>query len=147
MNIQGVVRAFRPEDRDQAAEIWLAANTSAHAFLPAEVWQEHLPDLRNALVQATVFVCEREGRLCGFIGLQGSYIAGLFVDPKLQGQGIGSLLLSECQKRFDCLSLDVFAENPRAKRFYEQHGFSAGEPKPSGFPPHLEHRMEWQKNA
>ena len=97
MNIQGIVRAFRPEDLDQAAEIWLAANTNAHAFLPAEVWQEHLPDLRNALVQATVFVCEREGRLCGFIGLQGSYIAGLFVDPKLQGQGIGSLLLSDCQ--------------------------------------------------
>ena len=87
MNIQGIVRAFRPEDLDQAAEIWLAANTNAHAFLPAEVWQEHLPDLRNALVQATVFVCEREGSLCGFIGLQGSYIAGLFVDPKLQGQG------------------------------------------------------------
>ena len=42
MNIQGIVRAFRPEDLDQAAEIWLAANTSAHAFLPAEVWQEHL---------------------------------------------------------------------------------------------------------
>jgi len=73
MNIQGIVRAFRPEDLDQAAEIWLAANTSAHAFLPAEVWQEHLPDLRESLVQATVFVCEREGRLCGFIGLQGSY--------------------------------------------------------------------------
>ena len=133
MKIQGIVRAFRPEDLDQAAEIWLAANTNAHAFLPAEVWQEHLPDLRESLVQATVFVC--------------SYIAGLFVDPKLQGQGIGSLLLSDCQKRFDCLSLDVFAENPRAKRFYERHGFSAGEPKPSGFPPHLEHRMEWQKNA
>lgn len=42
MNIQGIVRAFRPEDLDQAAEIWLAANTNAHAFLPAEVWQEHL---------------------------------------------------------------------------------------------------------
>lgn len=147
MKSESMVRAFRPEDLDRVIEIWLMANTGAHSFIPAHVWEGHLPDLRDALTQATVFVCESEGKLCGFIGLQGSYLAGLFVDPAMQGQGIGSLLLSDCQKRFDRLSLDVFAENPRAKRFYERHGFFAGEPKPSEFPPHLEYRMEWEKTV
>lgn len=147
MKSKGVVRAFQLKDLDRVIEIWLAANTSAHAFIPPKVWMDNLPDLRNALTQAAVSVYESEGKLCGFIGLQDSYIAGLFVDPTMQGHGIGSLLLGDCQSRYNRLSLDVFAENPRAKRFYERHGFSAGAPKPSGFPPHLEHRMDWEKTT
>ncbi len=50
----------------------------------------------------------------------------LYVDPQQTGQGIGAALLAECFEAFPeakAFRLEVDAQNPGAKRFYERHGF------------------------
>lgn len=50
----------------------------------------------------------------------------LYVDPARTGEGIGAALLDECFEAFPeakAFRLEVDAQNPGAKRFYERHGF------------------------
>ena len=56
------------------------------------------------------------------------YIAGVAVDEKFRGQGIGSLILNKGinmarQKGCKRVVLDVGLDNPGAKRLYERTGF------------------------
>jgi putative acetyltransferase len=46
----------------------------------------------------------------------------LFVDPQALGGGIGGRLLAEAQAR-GALTLECFARNARARRFYEKAGW------------------------
>jgi len=72
-----------------------------------------------------VIVAELDGEIAGFAAVVGGELDGLFVEPDLWGRGIGRALADaathEARKRG--LALKVIA-NPRARRFYEQCGFS-----------------------
>ena len=59
----------------------------------------------------------------GFIGLQDDCIAGFFIDRAFQSQGLGKKLLDYVKERYDHLTLDVFARNDGAVRFYTREGF------------------------
>lgn len=63
------------------------------------------------------------------------YINALAVFPQYRGQGLGGALLSIAQERAraagcDSLSLQVFAENERAFRFYQRHGYAVVDRRP-----------------
>ncbi len=63
------------------------------------------------------------------------YVNALAVFPQYQGQGLGGKLLSIAQERAqavgcDTLSLQVFAENERAFRFYQRHGYELADRRP-----------------
>lgn len=65
--------------------------------------------------------------LLGFILLDipRAILEQIVVAPSLFGSGVGAFLLDEAKRRCPGgLSLDVNADNPRALRFYEKHGFS-----------------------
>jgi ribosomal protein S18 acetylase RimI-like enzyme len=53
------------------------------------------------------------------------YLPWFGVDPALQGQGVGSALLTECLAMVDEDHLPAYLEspNPRNISFYERHGF------------------------
>ena len=56
------------------------------------------------------------------------YICGMAVDEEYRGEGIGTGLLDEAERSgrrlgFRKLSLVVFEQNVRARRWYERHGF------------------------
>ena len=59
----------------------------------------------------------------GFIGLQDDCIAGFFIDRAFQSQGLGKRLLDYVKERYGRLTLDVFAKNEGAVRFYTREGF------------------------
>lgn len=82
-----MVRKFRPEDLDRVMEIWLDANLEAHSFLPERYWRDHLEEVRAALPAAQVFVYQDWEGLQGFVGLTGSYLAGLFVRRAARSRG------------------------------------------------------------
>jgi ribosomal protein S18 acetylase RimI-like enzyme len=57
------------------------------------------------------------------------YVSMLAVVPEAEGQGIARQLMAAAEDwarshGFRCLSLDVFASNERARRFYDRIGFS-----------------------
>ena len=76
-----MIRALEKSDVGRTAEIWLDTNIRAHSFIPAEYWQENFEPVREMLLQTEIYVYEEENpkEIQGFIGLDGTYIAGIFV--------------------------------------------------------------------
>ena len=71
-----------------------------------------------------------DGVVKGFIKIEGTYIARLFVEPVLQNGSIGSQLLEFAVKEHNADHLWALQKNEKAIRFYERHGFFAtGEKK------------------
>ena len=71
-----------------------------------------------------------DGVVKGFIKIEGTYIARLFVEPVLQNGSIGSRLLEYAMKEHHADHLWALEKNTKAIRFYERHGFTAtGEKK------------------
>ena len=72
-----------------------------------------------------------DGVVKGFIKVEGTYIARLFVEPVLQNASIGSRLLEYAIQEHNADHLWALEKNEKAIRFYERHGFIVtGEKKP-----------------
>ena len=66
----------------------------------------------------------------GFIKIEETYIARLFVEPVLQNASIGSRLLEYAIREHNADHLWALEKNTKAIRFYERHGFAVtGEKK------------------
>jgi len=70
-----------------------------------------------------------DGVVKGFIQIDGSKIAKLFVEPVLQGNGIGAKLLDYAVAQKQVNHLWALEKNVKAIRFYERHGFHVTEEK------------------
>ncbi|MDJ0931749.1 GNAT family N-acetyltransferase [Breoghania sp.] len=118
------IRPYARSDMTVLSSIWFEASREAHAFLGEEFLRSQRAAIEETyLPGADVWVACLNGVPVGFIGLLGSFIGGLFVDPKAQGQGIGRALLAHAQALKGELSLEVYAENTRACAFYRRLGF------------------------
>lgn len=117
------IRPLRQTDLDAVMRLWLAANTEAHAFIPRSYWESHVQQVRQALLHAHVRVYEQGGQICGMIGLQQDYIAGLFVQREWRSHGIGHALLQAVKAGHQTLTLSVYRQNQGAVRFYRREGF------------------------
>lgn len=65
-----------------------------------------------------------DGVVKGFIRMDGTEVRKLFVEPVLQGQGIGAALLEYAIREKNANSLWALEKNVRAIRFYQRHGFA-----------------------
>ena len=64
-----------------------------------------------------------DGVVKGFILVQGGEVRKLFVEPVLQGHGIGAGLLEYAVEHMGAKTLWALAKNTDAIRFYQRHGF------------------------
>ena len=64
-----------------------------------------------------------DGSVKGVIQIENKEIKKLFVEPVLQGNSIGSVLLKYAINKHSASTLWVLKRNIRAIRFYERHGF------------------------
>ena len=118
-----MIRVVQKADITKVADIWLDTNIKAHNFISAQYWESNYEMVKEMLLQAEVYVCESNGEIQGFIGLNGDYIEGIFVCDRLQSQGIGKLLLNFEKESRTQLSLNVYQKNTRAIHFYQREGF------------------------
>lgn len=120
-----MIRNMTAADIDRVMEIWLAATLKSHAFIDEAYWRRNLPAVRDKyLPRSNTILWEEKGQVAGFVSLlDKTYIGGIFVDPALQGKGIGSALILTLQQILPILSLRVYAKNLRAVGFYRRHGF------------------------
>lgn len=65
-----------------------------------------------------------DGAVKGVIQIENNEIKKLFVEPALQGNLIGSVLLKYAIKTHKANTLWALEKNVRAIRFYERHGFT-----------------------
>lgn len=119
-----MIRKLQKSDIDRVAEIWLDTNLKAHDFISEQYWRSNFDMVKEALLQAEVYVYESGGKVQGFIGLDGEYIEGIFVFDGMQSQGIGKALLDYAKSRKSELQLNVYQKNTLAVRFYQREGFS-----------------------
>lgn len=70
-----------------------------------------------------------DGVVKGFIQIAGTEVEKLFVEPALQGQGIGAKLLDYAITEKEVNFLWALEKNVKAIAFYERHGFHVTEEK------------------
>lgn len=141
-----MIKKMELSQLDKVMAIWLDANITAHPFIPAQYWVDHVEPVKGMLPQADIWVYEESGSIEGFIGIMPpSFIAGLFVAPASQSVGIGSRLMDYCKEHYEALHLDVYVQNEKAVRFYLKHGFEIQEKKISDSHQEPEYVMRWVK--
>jgi len=64
-----------------------------------------------------------DGVVKGFILVKDGEVRKLFVEPVLQGQGIGAKLLKYAVEHMGAYALWALEKNEGAIRFYQRHGF------------------------
>ena len=64
-----------------------------------------------------------DGVVKGFMRVHGDELCKLFVEPVLQGRGIGAALLTHAVNTMGVRHLWALEKNTRAIAFYQRHGF------------------------
>ena len=135
-----MIRKMKSTDINRVMDIWLSTNLEAHPFINSNYWYQNLSNVQNAIQQAEVYCSvSANDHIQGFIGLQENYIAGLFIAKEYQSQRPGTKLLNVAKGKHQQLILDVYLENQRAIKFYQQNGFQITNRN------NLEAEMSWLK--
>ncbi len=142
-----MIRTLTSTDIDRVAEIWLDTNIHAHHFISDQYWKKHFPAVKAMFAHAALYVYEDQDGIEGFIGLDGDYIAGLFVCSASQSKGIGKQLLSFVKCLHPRLTLHVYARNTGAVHFYQREGFSIEEEGLDTSTGEKEYAMVWTKET
>lgn len=120
------VRPARADEAAACAEIHILARR-AMTYLPQDLHsdEETREWMRRVIFAGQeVLVAEGDGRIAGFLSLEGDLVSNLYVRPEAQSGGLGAALLAAAKaRRPDGLRLWVFEPNRRAIRFYEREGF------------------------
>lgn len=118
-----MIREFQKSDIEKVADIWLDTNLKAHDFISSQYWLSNFQTVKEMLLQAEIYIFEKENEVQGFIGLSENYIAGIFVQSQFQTKGIGKQLMDFVKDRKKELSLSVYQKNIRAVKFYQRENF------------------------
>jgi len=122
------IRPVQPDDIEPLMLLWLQTSISAHPFIAATYWFESAAMVRDTLVSSAktwVSYHQESGKLSGFISLiNPRFIAALFVEKSLHGQGLAQKLMTEAKSHYPSLLLEVYQQNLRAVAFYRKEDFS-----------------------
>ena len=140
-----MIRKLRTTDLDEVAYIWLHTNKKAHDFIAETYWDEHFEMVKGMLGDAEIYVFEEQGQIKGFVGLDGEYIAGIFVREKEQSLGIGKQLLDFAKSLKGQLKLNVYQKNERAIKFYTREQFEIQDEQTDEATGEAEYLMLWKK--
>lgn len=111
-----VIALYRANDwssADKPGKL-LGALRGSHSLVTARI-DKRLVGLGNAISDGHLVV----------------YYPHMLVHPDHQGQGIGSMIMQELQRRYSNFHQQMLTADGKAIGFYEQHGFSrAGQTEP-----------------
>jgi putative acetyltransferase len=97
-------------------------STEALAWIVANFAVEKIADRMRA---RHTFVCLLDGRIVGTIGLGGDRLRTLFVEPDLQGSGVGARLVAHLEAHARCAGVAELklSSSLTARGFYERLGY------------------------
>lgn len=134
-----------PTEIEAIIEIWLDGNMQAHPFIQPDYWLNHTDYMRQVLPLSEVYVCEVKGEIAGFIGLDGDYIAGLFVCKQYQSLGVGTTLIEFIKQQHFTLTLAVYKKNEKVMQFYRKQNFVVIEERIDSNTNEAELLMSWNR--
>lgn len=119
------IRKSRADDAPRLFEIWQAAVAATHDFVSPADKAEIAAIVRDQyLPNAPLWViADEEDRPLGFMGLTGSAMDSLFIDPAHHGRGLGRAMVDHARAIAPELSVDVNEQNESAVAFYRRLGF------------------------
>jgi putative acetyltransferase len=125
MDTHPTIRPYTATDNAPLLALWLRSVRATHVFLTEADIQAIAPAVRDgALVALEVWVLEGQGgEHLGFMGLDGTKLEALFIDPAHAGRGGGTQLLAHARALKGALTVDVNEQNPDALAFYQARGF------------------------
>lgn len=129
-----MIRLAQPSDVSQIAELFhrTVREVNAAHYTPAQIqaWSGEKPEPEKWLARLSskkTFVCEKEGRVCGFAEFEEiGHIDALYVHADCQRQGVASGLLSRIEDEAELLGLDrLFTDaSITARPFFQTRGFT-----------------------
>jgi len=130
LNANISIRPFRDDDESAVVGVWHRSGQAAYTFLP--LWQALTLDHARAIFrevilgQCNLSVGTLEQQVVAYLGMRGSYIDGMFVDPSQWRKGWGARLLAFAKNLSpNGLELHTHQQNHAARSLYERHGFKA----------------------
>lgn len=137
-----MIRKYNENDLNSVVEIWLTASVKAHDFVSTEFWKSQVENMRNIYIPASeAYVYEINSEVVGFYALHENRLAAIFVEPDLQGKGIGKQLLNHAKSQRTMLTLSVYKENHASYQFYLSQGFKVNSEQRDEHTGHLEYTM------
>lgn len=118
-----MIRKFEKNDINVIMQIWKNENIQAHDFISKEYWESNYNFVKEILPKAEIYVYIIKERIVGFIGLNNTYIEGIFVDQSSHCQGIGTALLNKVKEIRNNFTLNVYKKNKKAINFYKKNDF------------------------
>lgn len=140
-----MIREMKRPDLDAVAAIWLDGNRKAHDFIPPQYWEGNFEAVRKMLPDAELYIYEDGDGIQGFVGLDGDYIAGIFVRSGVQSRGIGKQLMDFVKAVRSRLTLSVYQKNERAAQFYRREGFAVLRERTDKNTGETEYFMGWER--
>lgn len=140
-----MIRKFESKDIDTVMQTWKNENIKVHDFIKKEYWESNFEYVKNILPNAEIFVYIYKEEVVGFIGLNGNYIEGIFVDTDNQYNGIGTALLNKVKEDRGILTLKVYQKNINAVDFYKKNGFKVIEEGIDQETGEKELNMRWER--
>ena len=143
------LRPSRPSDLETLFDVWLRAVEATHAFLSVDDVEEFSTIVRERYLPQHEFtvVVDDDDHPYAFMGMTGSNVDSLFVDPERHRTGAGRALIEHARKLHPGgLTVDVNEDNGQAIAFYERMGFRTTRRSPVdglGKPYPILH-MEWR---
>ena len=121
------IRPIRSDEHETLVHIWLRSVRATHHFLSEPEIEALRPDTAEALgpngpLELFVLVDDADAPV-GFMGLVGSDVSALFLDPDVRRRGGGRSLIEHAVALRGPLTVEVNEQNPEAVRFYEAMGF------------------------
>jgi ribosomal protein S18 acetylase RimI-like enzyme len=121
------IEDFESTDTDALVRMWRASFEHGVGIVDPHSLEEQVEYLRTKVIPVhRVRVAKDDESIVGFLASNHESIAQLYVRVQDIGCGIGTQLLRLAQSESSgSLWLFTFAQNARACRFYEHHGFVA----------------------
>lgn len=118
------IRRSNALDGERVVDIWSGAVDETHDFLKATDRAEIERDVREFLPGLPLWLAlDRNCRPIGFMGMTGSHMDALFVDPAFLSTGVGRALVEHALRQNKTITADVNEQNIRARGFYRRMGF------------------------
>ncbi|HZZ45675.1 MAG TPA: acetyltransferase [Pseudonocardia sp.] len=123
MSVSPVCRPALDGESPALVRIWRRAVEATHDFLTGDDIDGLEVQVRDVVLPALgLTVATLRDEPVGWIGMHGSHVEALFVDPSAHRRGVGRALLSAAAA-FPLVTVDVNEQNPSAITFYEALGF------------------------
>jgi len=142
------IRKLESKDIERVVELWYETSIVAHDFISPEYWVKNKDAMANEyLPNSETYLAIKAGATVGFIAMVDDFLAAIFVQTDMQGEGIGKRLLELIKENREMIQLKVYKKNLKSIRFYEKQGFKHISENKEKETDEIESLMEWKRKT